>query len=91
MVLPHIVEVQMTFTPIGSQTDGVNRLSQKYHGFSNIAQAADNEPYTPRYITGDPIASYTVSPNPPPQPVSSLNPNQFDDDLIRQPFMESIL
>lgn len=55
MVLPHIVEVQMTFTPIGSQTNGLNALSRKpnvtlYN--SHIAQAADAALDTPRYITG---------------------------------------
>jgi hypothetical protein len=60
MVLPHIVEVQMTFTPIGSQTNGVNRPSQKYFTISNIAQAADDESNTPKYITGS-ISNVKVS------------------------------
>ena len=38
LVLPHVVEVSMAFTPIGSETDGVNRLSQKSRTISNIAQ-----------------------------------------------------
>lgn len=61
MVLPHIVEVQMTFTPIGSQTNGVNRPSQKYFTISNIAQAADDEANTPKYITGS-ISNATTEP-----------------------------
>jgi hypothetical protein len=38
LILPHIVEVSMTFTPIGSQTNGQNRLSQKSSNTSHIAQ-----------------------------------------------------
>jgi hypothetical protein len=36
--LPHIIEVQLSFTPIGSQTRDENRLSRKTEGTSNIAQ-----------------------------------------------------
>jgi hypothetical protein len=38
LILPHVVEVSMTFTPIGSQTKGQNLLSQKSSQISNIAQ-----------------------------------------------------
>jgi hypothetical protein len=65
MVLPHIVEVQMTFTPIGSQTNGVNSISRKSFYVSNIAQAADNESDTPKYITGDILGAVTSSVGPP--------------------------
>jgi hypothetical protein len=36
--LPHIIEVQLSFTPIGSQTRDKNRLSRKTDGTSHIAQ-----------------------------------------------------
>jgi hypothetical protein len=36
--LPHIIEVQLSFTPIGSQTRDENRLSRKTDGTSHIAQ-----------------------------------------------------
>jgi hypothetical protein len=52
MVLPHVIEVQMTFTPIGSQTKGDNKISQKDFNTSHIAQAKDGEGETPQYITG---------------------------------------
>jgi hypothetical protein len=38
LILPHIVEVNMSFTPIGSQTRGANLVSQKSNLVSNIAQ-----------------------------------------------------
>jgi hypothetical protein len=41
--LPHIIEVNMTFTPIGSQTVGKNKVSSKSSQISHIAQNA-NEP-----------------------------------------------
>lgn len=83
MVLPHIVEVQMTFTPIGSQTDGVNRLSQKYFTISNIAQAVSDANDVPRYITGSiPSATLKELPSPPPPPSAALpsTPLFYDED-----------
>jgi hypothetical protein len=38
LILPHIIEVQLSFTPIGSQTLQLNRLPQKSDTISNIAQ-----------------------------------------------------
>ena len=38
LVLPHVVEVQMTFTPIGSQTKGQNKISERSSTTSHIAQ-----------------------------------------------------
>ena len=38
LILPHVVEVNMTFTPIGSQTKGVNKISEKSEKTSHIAQ-----------------------------------------------------
>ena len=38
LILPHIVEVSMTFTPIGSQTNGINKISSKSREISHIAQ-----------------------------------------------------
>lgn len=51
LILPHVVEVNMTFTPIGSQTKGVNLISKKSYDTSHIAQNA-NEASTNQYITG---------------------------------------
>ncbi len=51
LILPHIIEVNMTFTPIGSQTKGVNLISKKSYDTSHIAQNA-NEASTNQYITG---------------------------------------
>jgi hypothetical protein len=38
LILPHVVEVNMTFTPIGSQTQKVNKVPSKSQSTSNIAQ-----------------------------------------------------
>jgi hypothetical protein len=51
LILPHVVEVSMTFTPIGSQTRGANLISEKSNTTSHIAQNA-NESTTNQYITG---------------------------------------
>jgi hypothetical protein len=45
LILPHIVEVSMTFTPIGSQTKGVNKISSKSQTTSNIAQNVNDYQY----------------------------------------------
>jgi len=48
LILPHVLEVNMTFTPIGSQTQATNKLASKSQNTSNIAQnyngAAKGEP-----------------------------------------------
>jgi hypothetical protein len=54
LILPHIIEVTMTFTPIGSQTRGKNLISSKSNTTSHIAQNA-NEASTNQYITTDSI------------------------------------
>jgi hypothetical protein len=38
LVLPHVVEVSLGFTPIGSQTKGINKISEKRLNTSHIAQ-----------------------------------------------------
>jgi hypothetical protein len=38
LILPHIVEVTLNFTPIGSQTRDKNELPKKSQNVSNIAQ-----------------------------------------------------
>lgn len=38
MILPHILEVSLNFTPIGSQTRDMNELARKEECVSNIAQ-----------------------------------------------------
>ena len=43
LVLPHILEVQMTFTPIGSQTKGINKISEKNSETSHFAQNYNKE------------------------------------------------
>lgn len=43
--LPHIVEVQMTFTPIGSLTNGENKISERSTKTSHIAQNIGNLQY----------------------------------------------
>jgi hypothetical protein len=46
LILPHVVEVNMSFTPIGSQTRGVNKISEKFTETSNIAQNINDTQYT---------------------------------------------
>ena len=43
LILPHIVEVSMTFTPIGSQTNNKNKISSKDKTTSHIAQNYNKE------------------------------------------------
>jgi len=43
--LPHIIEVSLGFTPIGSQTKGVNKISQKSQTTSHIAQNYNDYQY----------------------------------------------
>ena len=50
LILPHIVEVNMTFTPIGSETAGVNKISEKSSSTSNIAQNNAGDTKTLQYI-----------------------------------------
>jgi hypothetical protein len=45
LVLPHIVEVSLTFTPIGSQAKGVNKISSKSSTISHIAQNVNDYQY----------------------------------------------
>jgi hypothetical protein len=42
--LPHIVEANFTFTPIGSQDGSTNHISQKAQNISNIAQQYGGNP-----------------------------------------------
>ena len=44
LILPHVVEVSMTFTPIGSQTRKVNKISEKSEYTSHIAQNINDNP-----------------------------------------------
>jgi hypothetical protein len=48
LILPHVVEVSMTFTPIGSQTKKDNKLASKSTSTSHIAQNINDN----QYITG---------------------------------------
>jgi hypothetical protein len=45
LILPHVVEVSMTFTPIGSQTYTNNRTPQKSAAISHIAQNINDTQY----------------------------------------------
>jgi len=60
LTLPHVIEVSMTFTPIGSQTKGVNKVSQKSINVSHIAQNRTINGGNSQYIaTADlPIGSF---------------------------------
>ena len=49
LILPHVIEVSMTFTPIGSQTKGVNKISEKNSETSNIAQNYNDVQYITKF------------------------------------------
>ena len=70
LILPHIIEVTLSFTPIGSQTSNINKISSKSFNTSHIAQNY-NENSTNQYITGN-IQSET-KPTPPPPPKQNDN------------------
>jgi hypothetical protein len=49
LILPHVIEVSMTFTPIGSQTKGVNKISEKNSETSHIAQNINDVQYVTKF------------------------------------------
>jgi hypothetical protein len=51
--LPHIVEVNMTFLPIGSQTRGENKISRKSSTTSHLAQNVNKDEYQMIDIDGN--------------------------------------
>jgi hypothetical protein len=78
LILPHIVEVTLGFTPIGSQTRDKNELPRKAACVSNIAQnwngASEreyivpcNDPAPPKPKEPDPAPTPPVPPPPPPK------------------------
>jgi len=53
LILPHVVEVNMTFTPIGSQTKGNNKISKKDNDKLETSHIAQNyNANETQYITG---------------------------------------
>jgi hypothetical protein len=44
LILPHIIEVQLSFTPIGSESHGENKISEKLKTTSHIAQNNTGKP-----------------------------------------------
>jgi len=52
LILPHIIEVQLSFTPIGSQTGNKNRLSNKESETNFVSHIAQN------YLTGSNSTQY---------------------------------
>ena len=71
MILPHIVEVTLNFTPIGSQTRDKNELPRKSDCVSNIAQNWNGAHKGEReYIVPCPVEEPVVPPDPTPLPVT---------------------
>ena len=72
MVLPHIVEVNLSFTPIGSQTQGTNKTPNKASDTQHTSHIAQNyngtSPGEPNYITGSTIETATFPGGEPAQP-----------------------
>jgi hypothetical protein len=81
LILPHIIEVTLNFTPIGSQTRNENRLSRKTDGTSHIAQQYNGGPGKRgagerEYIYRDEKINEKIppEPTPPPTPPAPLPP-----------------
>jgi len=55
MVLPHIIEVSLGFTPIGSQTWNQNELPRKANNVTNIAQNYNGKNESSNYIRPDDV------------------------------------
>ena len=70
LILPHVIEVNMTFTPIGSQTKNNNLISQKSPGVSNIAQNINNTQYINGKIGS--LPSNVLKVTPPSRTISSV-------------------
>jgi hypothetical protein len=72
MVLPHIVEVNLSFTPIGSQTQEINKTPNKASDTQHTSHIAQNyngtSPGEPNYITGSTIETATFPGGEPSQP-----------------------
>lgn len=80
LILPHIVDVTLNFTPIGSQTRKSNELPRKAACVSNIAQNWNgenereyikpcNDPAPPKPPKPDPVPDPAPKPTPNPKPV----------------------
>ena len=52
MVLPHIIDVSLSFTPIGVHTKGTDKTPKKSHLQTNIAQNYNGKNENSNYITG---------------------------------------
>jgi hypothetical protein len=76
LILPHIVEVTLGFTPIGSQTRKSNELPRKAACVSNIAQNWNGESER-EYIKpcNDPAPPKPAPPTPTPDPDPKPTPN----------------
>ena len=57
MVLPHIVDVSLSFIPIGVQTQGTDQLAKKSSSQTNIAQNWNGKNEASNYITSDNIST----------------------------------
>jgi len=92
LILPHIVEVTLGFTPIGSQTRDKNELSRKADCVSNIAQNWNvgkgdkreyivpcNDPAPPKPVKQDPVPDPIPDPDPvPPKKKITEIPPAYD-------------
>ena len=80
LILPHIVEVTLGFTPIGSQTRKLNELPRKEECVSNIAQnwnggeAGEREYIVPCDDTAPTPPTPPIPPPPPPPPTPPTPP-----------------
>lgn len=88
LILPHIIEVTLNFTPIGSQTRSENRLSRKTDGTSHIAQQYNGGPGARgkgerEYIYRDEKISEKTPPEPTPPPPPPPTPTPVAPPVIQ--------
>jgi hypothetical protein len=76
LILPHVIEVSLGFTPIGSLTKGKDELSQKSRCISNIAQNWNSDKV--QYVDQNcDTCIPPPEPDPLPQPVPTTIPKTF--------------
>ena len=80
LILPHIVDIKLSFIPIGAQTQNVNKIMSKNHTTSIIAQNYNGKKDPARNYIGDNISVATpYEPNPPATEDPNKNKNAVNN------------
>jgi hypothetical protein len=61
LILPHIMEVQLSFTPIGSQTQDENKIPEKSQTTSHIAQNYNGKKAGERNYIGEKVSQISAT------------------------------